>query len=208
MRDGHLEQVGGASYIAEVAGAVPTSANVEYYARIVLDTAILRKLISTCTQLSAEAYGAPDNVNALLDRAEAGVFSIAEARQLNPVHKVADLLEDSIAFFPASQLETGTYWMRNPPQLATFMNGLTSQLFQRSNILTENAYSGYVSMLNLLVRYLRDTLIHHPYASRFDHHFVVTDEEDATHYIARDEPFIELQGAIYWVASSSSVTTK
>ncbi|MGI9419557.1 MAG: hypothetical protein ACR2RA_17155 [Geminicoccaceae bacterium] len=115
---------------------------------------------------------------------------------LNLQQNTSDLLEDSIAFFPASQLETGTYWMRNPPQLATFMNGLTSQLFQRSNILTENAYSGYVSMLNLLVRYLRDTLIHHPYASRFDHHFVVTDEEDATQYIARDERFIELQGAI------------
>ena len=93
---------------------------------------------------------------------------------LNLQQNTSDLLEDSIAFFPASQLETGSYWIRNPPQIATFMNGLTSQLFQRSNILTENAYPGYVQMLNLLVRYLRDTLIFHPYASRFDHQFAVT----------------------------------
>ena len=115
---------------------------------------------------------------------------------LNLQQTTSDLLEDSIAFFPPSQLQAGTYWIRNPPQMATFMNSLTSQLFQRSNILTENAYPGYVQMLDLLVRYLRDTLIHHPYASRFDHHLVTTDDEDATQYIARDERFIELQGEI------------
>ncbi|MEM8948122.1 MAG: hypothetical protein AAGA21_13555 [Pseudomonadota bacterium] len=115
---------------------------------------------------------------------------------LNLQQNTSDLLEDSIAFFPASQLETGSYWIRNPPQIATFMNGLTSQLFQRSNILTENAYTGYLQMLNLLVRYLRDTLIHHPYASRFDHQFAVVDEDSATQYVARDERFVEVQGTI------------
>ncbi|MEZ5934208.1 MAG: hypothetical protein R3F54_20180 [Alphaproteobacteria bacterium] len=115
---------------------------------------------------------------------------------LNLQQNTSDLLEDSLAFFPASQLETGGYWLRNPPQMATFMNSLTSQLFQRSNLLTEQAYPGYVQMLNLLVRYLRDTLIHHPYASRFDHQLVVTDEENAIQFIARDERFVEVQGTI------------
>ncbi|MFA6239787.1 MAG: replicative DNA helicase [Candidatus Hydrogenedentales bacterium] len=95
-RHGHLEAVGGASYIAELTGAVPTSANIEYYARIVLDLAVLRRLISACTTAAGEAYGATGDVNELLDRAEAAIFSIAESRQLNPVYKVADLLEDSI----------------------------------------------------------------------------------------------------------------
>jgi replicative DNA helicase len=94
--EGVLEKAGGASYIAELAGAVPTSANLEYYASIVLDAAMLRHIINTCTNLAAEAYNSPEDVSALLDRAEGDIFSIAEARQLNPIYKVSDLLEDSI----------------------------------------------------------------------------------------------------------------
>ena len=95
-KDQNLESAGGASYIAELSSAVPTSANVEYYAKIVLDAAVLRKLISTCARISGQAYNTPEDVNELLDEAEAHIFSIAEVRQLNPIHKVADLLEDSI----------------------------------------------------------------------------------------------------------------
>ncbi|MBN2311023.1 MAG: replicative DNA helicase [Candidatus Hydrogenedentes bacterium] len=95
-RDGCLDAVGGASYIAELTGAVPTSANVEYYAKIVLDQAVLRRLISACSLTVGEAYGSPEDVNELLDRAEAGIFSIAETRQLNPIYRVSDLLADGI----------------------------------------------------------------------------------------------------------------
>jgi replicative DNA helicase len=95
-RESRLEAVGGASYVGELSGAVPTSANIEHYAKIVLDTAVLRRLISACTLVSGEAYSLPGDVNELLDRAEAAIFSIAESRQLNPIYKVADLLEDSI----------------------------------------------------------------------------------------------------------------
>ncbi|MBI5092727.1 MAG: replicative DNA helicase [Candidatus Hydrogenedentes bacterium] len=95
-RAGHLESVGGVSYVADLSSAVPTSANVDYYARIVLDAAVLRKLISACTQLAGEAYSLPPDTNALLDRAESHIFAIAEARQLTPIHRVGDLLEDSI----------------------------------------------------------------------------------------------------------------
>lgn len=95
-RDGHLEEAGGAAYIADLSGAVPTSANVEYYAKIVLDAAILRRLISAFSRLAGEAYDVPPDVNELLDRAEAEIFSIAEKRQLVPIYKVSELLEDSI----------------------------------------------------------------------------------------------------------------
>jgi replicative DNA helicase len=96
LRRGVLEQAGGVAYIAELVGAVPTSANVEYYARIVLDTAILRRLISICTNVAAKAYDAPGDVNDLLDAAEQDIFAIAEKRQINPIHKVGDLLQKAI----------------------------------------------------------------------------------------------------------------
>jgi replicative DNA helicase len=95
-RDGTLDACGGYTYISDLTGAVPTSANVEYYAQIVLDSAVLRKIITTCTLLAGEAYHTQGEVSELLDRAEAGIFSIAERRQLNPIYRVSDLLEDAI----------------------------------------------------------------------------------------------------------------
>lgn len=94
--DNKIEDVGGVSYVADLTGAVPTSANIEHYAQIVLDAAILRGVISTCTHVANEAYKMPSDVNELLDQAESDIFSIAEARQLNPIWRVRDLLEDSI----------------------------------------------------------------------------------------------------------------
>lgn len=91
-----LERVGGVVYVSELLGVVPTSANVAYYAQIVLDAAILRRLIATCTHLANEAYALPENTSDLLDQAESQIFAIAETRQLNPIMKVSDLLEDSI----------------------------------------------------------------------------------------------------------------
>lgn len=95
-RDGTLEQSGGVSYIAELTDAVPTSANVEYYAKIVLEAALRRKLITICSRCAGEAYKAEGEVDDLLDMAESEIFSIAQQRQLNPIHKVADLLQDGI----------------------------------------------------------------------------------------------------------------
>lgn len=95
-KNSQLEASGGASYVAELSGAVPTSANVEHYARIVLDAAVLRKLISTCSLMVGEAYDVPGDVNDLLDRAEMGIFSISEARQLNPLYRLGDLIPDAV----------------------------------------------------------------------------------------------------------------
>ena len=95
-RDDHLEAAGGASYLADLTGAVPTSANVEYYAQIVLDTAVLRKLIGSCSRLAGRAYEHSGDVNELLDSAEAEVFSIAEQRQLNPIYRIGELVPSGV----------------------------------------------------------------------------------------------------------------
>ena len=95
-RDGHYESSGGASYIAQLSGIVPTSANAEHYARIVLNAAILRKLITTCTVIASSAYEGEEDANELLDRAENSIFSIAQTRELNPISKVGDLVNAAI----------------------------------------------------------------------------------------------------------------
>ena len=52
---GLLEEVGGVSYLAELAEVVPTAANVEYYARIIAEK-LLRRLIRTATHIVSDGY--------------------------------------------------------------------------------------------------------------------------------------------------------
>lgn len=94
--DGHLDVSGGAAYIGELTSAVPTSANVEYYARIILDLSVQRRLILTCTSIAGQAYDGADGVSELLDTAESAIFGIAQKRQSNPIWKVGDLVPASI----------------------------------------------------------------------------------------------------------------
>ena len=51
-----LEDVGGMSYLAELAVAVPTAANMEHYAKIIEGKSILRKLIHTATDIVTQGF--------------------------------------------------------------------------------------------------------------------------------------------------------
>jgi replicative DNA helicase len=78
-----LAEVGGLSYIAELADAIPTSANIEYYARIVREKAILRNLITNATGIVAKATSGQEDIEDILDFSEKTIFQIAE-RQVKP----------------------------------------------------------------------------------------------------------------------------
>jgi len=115
LADGHLDDVGGIAYVADLSSIVPTSANMEYYARIVSEKSILRRLITSCTRIVGEAYDSHDNVQALLDRAEGDLLTIANRHQINPLVSVGELLEETVARFekeifsgsPVTGLATG-----------------------------------------------------------------------------------------------------
>ncbi len=96
-QDETLEKAGGPTYISELMSSTPTSANVEYYARIVMEMALLRRVISACTNVVTEAYEPDCEVVELLDHAESSIFSISEQRQLNPIHQVGELVQDGVA---------------------------------------------------------------------------------------------------------------
>jgi replicative DNA helicase len=93
---GRLEDVGGLTYIANLSSVVPTSANIDHYARIVRDKSVLRRLISSCTHIVAQAFDGPEDVASLLDRAEGSLFQIAEQRQVNPIEPIDALLKESV----------------------------------------------------------------------------------------------------------------
>ncbi len=77
-RGGALDAVGGPAYIASLVDGVPRSANIEYYARIVKEKAILRNLIEAGNQIITTAYEASQETEDILDQSERLIFRIAQ----------------------------------------------------------------------------------------------------------------------------------
>ena len=96
-RSGDLDKVGGPAYISALADGVPRSTNVEHYARIVKEKAALRNLIYTANKIVASAYSAEDEADAVIDRAEQQIFSIAEDKIHTGFVPLSDLVQDGFA---------------------------------------------------------------------------------------------------------------
>ncbi|GAW93716.1 replicative DNA helicase [Calderihabitans maritimus] len=94
-RRGSLEKVGGASYIAGLSSAVPTAANVEYYARIVAEKALFRKLINAATQIAQKGYEESDDAFQLLDWAEQLIFEIAQQQNREGFKTIKEVLMET-----------------------------------------------------------------------------------------------------------------
>ncbi|PZN08659.1 MAG: intein-containing replicative DNA helicase, partial [Bacillota bacterium] len=73
-----LESVGGMTYLAELAGTVPTAAHVEHYARIVQAMHRRRQLIRVAAELQHRARDMSTDLDELLDQAERAVFAVAQ----------------------------------------------------------------------------------------------------------------------------------
>ncbi|PLT29524.1 replicative DNA helicase [Peribacillus deserti] len=87
-----LEDVGGVSYLSELAGSVPTAANIEYYARIVEEKALLRRLIRTATNIATEGYSREDEVASLLGEAEKSIMEVAQRKNSGAFQNIKDVL--------------------------------------------------------------------------------------------------------------------
>ena len=91
-RRGELDAVGGREYIGFLVDAAPTSANVEYHARIVREKALLRRLIETSTTVVTEAFEGQLTASQLLDEAESRIFQISQAQGGKGFTRVKELL--------------------------------------------------------------------------------------------------------------------
>jgi len=87
-----LEDVGGISYLSELAGSVPTAANIEYYAKIVGEKSILRRLIRTATNIAQEGYTREDEVDVLLSEAEKDILAVSQRKNSGAFHDIKDVL--------------------------------------------------------------------------------------------------------------------
>ena len=91
-RRGELEASGGKDYLAQLMDAVPTSANVEYHAKIVREKALLRRLIETSTQIVTEAFEGRTTAAELLDAAESKIFQVSQAQGTGGFTRIKELL--------------------------------------------------------------------------------------------------------------------
>lgn len=91
----HLEDVGGAEYIADLWDAAPTAANAEYYAKIVREKALVRGLIHTMTELLRDAYDGVMGADELLGLAERRVLEIAEMGVMGETKSIGDAINEA-----------------------------------------------------------------------------------------------------------------
>jgi replicative DNA helicase len=94
-RRGDLEAAGGAPYLASLADGMPKVSNVEHYARIVKEKAMLRNLIHTTHNIQQRAFEGEDGADMILDNAESSIFELAEDRVKAGLISVKEIVRDN-----------------------------------------------------------------------------------------------------------------
>lgn len=92
---GELEAVGGATYLASLVNAIPTSANVRHHSMIVHEKALLRNLIEASTEILSQGYEGTRDVDDLLDYAEQRIFSLSERKIRPSFFHIREIIKDS-----------------------------------------------------------------------------------------------------------------
>jgi len=130
-RLGHLEDAGGKAYLFDLVNSVPAASNAAYYARVVEETSLLRRLIEATQDAAALAYESGDDVDSIVDRVEQMVFSVAQRRLGDRFSHIRDLLHEHLEQVEALQLQgTG---ITGVPTGFVDLDQLTSGL-QKSNL--------------------------------------------------------------------------
>ena len=96
QRKGESSRVGGAPYLHTLVQGVPTAANASYYAQIVHERAILRRLVEAGTRIVQMGYQGQGNVDDVVDRAQAEVYDVTDKRTSEDYQKLSDLMGDAL----------------------------------------------------------------------------------------------------------------
>ena len=94
VEQGDKSETEGIKYISLIAGSVPSVSNIKDYARIVKDKSILRKLISTCEEISTDAYDEASPVKTIVDGAEQRIFDISHNNETKDFRHIRDILQN------------------------------------------------------------------------------------------------------------------
>jgi len=123
---GDIAKVGGAPYLHTLIASVPTAANAGYYARIVRERAILRRLVEVGTRIVQLGYAGDADADELVDRAQAEVYGVTERRTSDDYLPLSEIMPDALLEIESIGRRGGT--MTGVPtgfaDLDALMNGL------------------------------------------------------------------------------------
>ncbi|KRM12638.1 replicative DNA helicase [Paucilactobacillus suebicus] len=128
QKDNQMDDIGGMTYIVELAKAVPTAANVAYYAKIVREKAITRRLIKTATDIVTKSYQGDEEVTDLLDDAERSIMNVSESQNQEGFKDIKDVLKGTFEEIDrlSQQESTVTGLSTGYPELDKMTTGLHS----------------------------------------------------------------------------------
>lgn len=134
-----LKEVGGSSYLADLANKVPTAAHVEHYGRIVKDTATKRSLMSAASRLVEVSMDEGLSASETLDRAESEIFSLSQRSASKAFTSVRETLASS--FDRLDELHKSGEGIRGVPTGFPDMDDALAGL-QKSNLIILAARPG------------------------------------------------------------------
>jgi replicative DNA helicase len=96
QRKNELGKVGGAPYLHTLMAMVPSAANAGYYAAIVREKAILRRLVEAGMKITQFGYAGDAEVDQLVDRAQAEIYSVTDKKSKEDYARLGEILEDTL----------------------------------------------------------------------------------------------------------------
>jgi replicative DNA helicase len=106
-KSGNLLKAGGADYLHSLTSYVPTAANAGYYAKIVADKAVLRRLIDAGTKIAQSGYESQGEVEDLVNQAQSEIYRVASQNSKDDYVGLSDSLEDAIREIESAQNRGG-----------------------------------------------------------------------------------------------------
>ncbi|HUY44815.1 MAG TPA: replicative DNA helicase [Streptosporangiaceae bacterium] len=123
---GELARVGGPTYLHTLIASVPTAANAGYYARIVRERAILRRLVEVGTRIVQLGYSGDGEADELVDRAQAEVYGVTERRVSEDYLALSEIMPGALDELEAIEGHSGT--MTGVPTGFADLDALTNGL--------------------------------------------------------------------------------
>jgi len=104
---GDLTRVGGQAYLHQLIQSVPTAANAGYYAEIVHERAVLRRLVEAGTRIVQLGYAQGEgDIDDIVNRAQAEVYNVAEKRGGEDYHVLGEILDETLTEIEAASGRT------------------------------------------------------------------------------------------------------
>ena len=106
---GELLRIGGAPYLHDLLSSVPLAANAGFYADIVREKSILRRLADASVRIAQMSYAGEGEVNDIVDRAQAEVYAVTDRRAAEDYKPLSELMQPTLDEMEAISSRDGSF---------------------------------------------------------------------------------------------------